>query len=61
MNNTTDNKPTPIVVKCEPTEYCCCIRTDNNNNTYTHSRALATNHITIDKLSITSNILRLSK
>lgn len=59
--DTTDNKPTPIVIKCEPTEYCCCVRIDNNNNnnTYTHTRALATN--SDNTSSILSNVLRLNK
>ena len=57
--DTTDNKPTPIVIKCEPTEYCCCVRIDNNNNTYTHTHALATN--SDNTSSILSNVLRLNK
>ena len=59
-NHTTHSTPA-LVIKCQPSEYCCCIRTDDNNNTFTRTRALATNPISIDQKSIPSNILRLSK
>jgi len=64
MNNTTTNhttKSTPaVVIKAQHTDYCCCIRTDGDNNTtFTRTRALATNPINIDKHAL-HNVLRLS-